>query len=461
MALEIIIPEQRIPVIREVDVLVCGGGPAGVCAAVAAARVGARVLLLEQQGFFGGVATAASVTILHSLYSMDFSTQVIGGLPAEIFDRLGRLDAIRNGREDGRGYATIDTEYAKLVLDHLVREAQVEPLVHTWVSDVVLDGPALAAVVVENKSGRQAIRARVVVDATGDGDVAARAGCPFEKGDVRGLMQPPGLCFRLGGVDVERADRDGFATGLVRQALNRPMDYNGQEYPCFLWHSRSLFRPDEIMMAGVRVTEVDATDAWSLTRAEMEGRRQLEWVVGRLRAEVPGFERAHLVDIATQIGIRESRRILGEHLLQESELLEGVRFPDAIAQGTYPVDIHNPTGRGIVFKQLDGRRHEVLPDGSSREGLWTPDGKKRDTPCYQVPYRCLVPRGVENLLVAGRCISASHEAHGAIRVMVNCMQFGQAAGAAAALCAAGEVAPRHLETPALHGALGRLGCRFR
>ena len=215
------------------------------------------------------------------------------------------------------------------------------------------------------------------------------------------------------------------------------------------------------MMAGVRVTEVDATDAWSLTRAEMEGRRQLEWVVGRLRAEVPGFERAHLVDIATQIGIRESRRILGEHLLQESELLEGVRFPDAIAQGTYPVDIHNPTGRGIVFKQLDGRRHEVLPDGSSREGLWTPDGKKRDTPCYQVPYRCLVPRGVENLLVAGRCISASHEAHGAIRVMVNCMQFGQAAGAAAALRAAGEVAPRHLETPALHGALGRLGCRFR
>ena len=134
-----------------------------------------------------------------------------------------------------------------------------------------------------------------------------------------------------------------------------------------------------------------------MTRAEMEGRRQLEWVVGRLRAEVPGFERAHLVDIATQIGIRESRRILGEHLLQESELLEGVRFPDAIAQGTYPVDIHNPTGRGIVFKQLDGRRHEVLPDGSSREGLWTPDGKKRDTPCYQVPYRCLVPRGVENL----------------------------------------------------------------
>lgn len=312
--------------------------------------------------------------------------------------------------------------------------------------------------IVENKSGRQAIVAPVVVDATGDADVIARAGLPYQKGNADGLMQPPSLCFRLGGIDADQAS-ESFRSGLVSQAVNKPMDYNGQEYPNFLWTTRSKFRPDEMMLAGVRVTEVDATDGWSLTRAEMEGRQQMEWVIAQLR-NVPGFEKCDIVDIAAQIGVRETRRIYGEHILQEHEVLEGIRFPDAIAQGTYPIDIHNPLRRGIVFKELDGTTREVLEDGSTVHGYWTPDGKKRETVCYQVPYRSLVPKGLDNALAAGRCISATHEAAGAVRVMMNCMQFGQAAGVAAALSAQDGTRPRDIYPALLRARLEEQGCRF-
>ena len=193
----VVVPAEKVPVVSEVDVLVCGGGPAGVCAAVAAARRGARVMLVERYGFFGGMSTAGLVVIWHKLYGMDLETQVIRGLPEELVERLARRNAVRNSRPDGRGHFTIDTEQAKLVFDEVILDAGVTPLLHTWASDVILDGNRIDTVIVQNKSGRQAIRARFVIDATGDADIAARAGVPWEKGDERGLMQPPSLCFRL------------------------------------------------------------------------------------------------------------------------------------------------------------------------------------------------------------------------------------------------------------------------
>lgn len=459
----VLVPAERIPVVRAVDVLVCGGGPSGVSAAVAAARLGARVLLVERYGFFGGMATAANVAIWHTLWSMDRETQVIGGLPAEYIDRLQRRGAATNFRPDGRGDWVLETEYAKLVFDEVVREAGVESLLHAWVAGVTMEGGKIDSVVVQTKSGRLAVRAALVVDATGDADVAALAGATCRKGDGNGHMQPTSLCFRIGGLDPAVVPADGrhAATNeAISKALNRTMDYNGEPYTNFFWYAPSCFRRDEIMVSGVRVSGVDCTDAWEFTRAELEGRQQLEWVLRQLRAEVPGFERAYVVDIAAQIGVRETRNIVGEFLLPIDELLGGVRYPDAIAQGTYRLDIHGLTQRGILFRYLDGREREVMPDGTERWGMWTPDGRRRDTPCYQIPYRALLPAGVTNLLVAGRAISVSHEAHGATRVMVNCMQFGQAAGASAALCASSGTAPGALEQAKLRQALESQGCRF-
>ena len=176
--------------------------------------------------------------------------QVIRGLPEELVERLARRNAVRNSRPDGRGHFTIDTEQAKLVFDEVILDAGVTPLLHPWASDVILDGNRIDTVIVQNKSGRQAIRARFVIDATGDADIAARAGVPWEKGDERGLMQPPSLCFRLGGLDMERARREEYGKRLA-EALNKPMDYNGQEYPNFLWTAPNLYRKDEMMLAGV------------------------------------------------------------------------------------------------------------------------------------------------------------------------------------------------------------------
>lgn len=453
----VVVPEERIPVVRDVDVLVCGGGPAGVCAAVAAARHGANVMVVERHGFFGGMATAALVAVWHKLYGMDYETQVIHGLPHEIIDRLYARKAVQNDRDDHRGNYFIETEYVKLIYDELILQSKVTPLLHSWVSDVIMDGPHIDCVIVQNKSGRQAIRAKMIIDATGDADIAARAGAPFVKGNTDGYMQPPTLCFRLGGIDEKKG---GLSRDRIREVLNKPMDYNGQEYPNFLWTSRSAFRSDERMLAGVRVTEIDASDGWSFTRAEMEGRQQLEWVVKQLKEHVPAYKDAYIVDIASQIGIRETRRIVGEFVLQEEEVLNGVQFHDVIAQGTYPVDIHNPLRRGIVFKEIDGTMREVMEDGSIERGFWTEDGKTRDTLCYQIPYRSLLPKGVDNLIVAGRCISATHEAAGAARVMVNCMQMGQAAGVACALSVDEKVRPRDLDVSTLHDGLKDQNCTF-
>ncbi|MBI3831079.1 MAG: FAD-dependent oxidoreductase [Planctomycetes bacterium] len=429
-------PAREIPVIAEADVAVLGGGPAGVMAAVAAARNGARVVLVERHAYFGGMACAANVNIWHQLWSPDYQTKVIGGLPEEILLRLETLGAVRKHGPDGRGHYVICTESAKLAFDDMVVGSGVRILLHAWLAGAVRsENGAVEAAIVESKSGRGAIRAKVFVDATGDADLCARAGAPTTTGGANGKCQPPTLCFRIGGVDQEKAKAAGVNNGVIqRELFAHVMDYNGGKYPTFLWGAQSVWRPDELMLAGTRVPGVVCSKTDDFTRAEVEARYQMRWVLKHLK-QFAGYEKLYLVDVGAQIGVRETRRIQGEYEITERELLEGVRFEDTIAQGVYPVDIHNPDGPGILFRHLDGVEREVAGDGSVSNRRW--DGQidgapKRATPCYSVPYRSLIPRGLTNVLVAGRCVAATHEAAGALRVMINAMSFGHAAGLAAA-----------------------------
>ncbi|MDY7010762.1 MAG: FAD-dependent oxidoreductase [Planctomycetota bacterium] len=427
-------PARKIPVLTDCDLAVFGGGPAGVCAAAAAARSGKRVVLVEHYGFLGGMATAANVNMLHSLYGTDGKTRIIGGLSEEIIRRLQQRGAARNYAPDGQtGPWAVCSETAKFVFDDMMVASGVKLLLHTSFADVLRDGRRIKAAVIEGKSGREAVVASVYIDCTGDADLVRRAGLETQFGDAAGRCQPPSLCFRLAGIKPDAAKESAIQDELAKTL----MDYNGQKYSNFLWSTAGIWDSGEMMLSGVRVPRIDAADTLDLTRAEIEGRYQLRWLMDRLKTML-GWEDAHLVDIATQIGVRETHRIIADHQLTREEVLEGVSFEDTVAQGTYPIDIHNPDGLGIRFERLDGGWKRINDDGSVEQGRWDgrPEGSQpRDTLCYQVPYRCLIPRDLDNVLAAGRCCGTDHESTGAIRVMINCMQLGQAAGTAAAMTA--------------------------
>jgi hypothetical protein len=412
------------------------------------------------------------VTILHSLYGTDGATQIIGGLGEELIRRLQDMGAARNWDPDGEtGAWTISTEHAKLAADDLCVGSGVKLLFHTLLAGCVRDGRRVTAALIEGKSGRHAILARVFIDCTGDADLIRRAGLQTQLGDGHGRCQAPTLCFRVAGKAPDAVELWEVGVELSKTPMEYvvpgrggacPLRSHAGPYASFLWGSTSLFDPSEEMLAGTRIVNTNAADTLDLSRAELEAHYQLRWVIERLR-QMRGRENTYLVDIAAQLGIRETHRILAEHQLQREEVLWGKRFEDAIAQGTYPIDIHRPDGPGILFERLDGTSKWVGGDYSTEERRWDgqpPDAPRRDTLCYEVPYRCLIPRELDNVLVAGRCAGANHESAGAIRVMVNCMQLGQAAGLAAAMARdGGDV--REVEGQALRERLREEGVPLR
>jgi hypothetical protein len=407
------------------DVIVVGGGTAGVAAAVAAGRNGVNVLLIERYGFLGGSMTAGLVNPFMRFHAG--KDQIIRGIFQEMIDRLRDMSGYDEKTQ------AFDVEAMKLVTDQMVKEAGVDLLLHTCVISALVEGNVIRGVEAYNVSGRQVILGKVMVDATGDGDVAAMAGAPYEKGRREdGLTQPMTLNFRMGGVDVERMPTRDEINRLYRDSKGRGEVTIPRED--VLWFPTT--RKGEIHFNTTRIIRVDGTKAEDLTRAEVEGRRQMAEMAKFLKEKVPGFEGAYLSSSGTEIGIRESRRIIGEYVITGDDIVEARKFEDVIARGSYPIDIHNPTGEGTV--------NPPMPPGAS----------------YDRPYRAVVPKDIENLLVAGRCISSTHEGQSAIRVIPIAVAVGQAVGVAAALSAMSNIVPRRLDVSSLQRTLRDQGANL-
>jgi hypothetical protein len=412
-------PSREIPVAHTCDICVVGGSCTGVFAAVRAARLGARVAIIERHNCFGGVATAGCVNIWHSLRDTIGKRPIIAGLTIEVIERLKRRGAVNEGDNAATAYR-LNTEELKIELDELVSESRITPFLHTFYAAPVVAGGTLQAVIVENKGGRRAIMARQFIDATGDADLALDLGLPSYQPET---LQPPTTCAKVAGL--------GSLTGFDWQGAVRE---HGHEFGLrrdWGWGASIPGLADIQLRADTHVFDADTADADQLTAAEIEGRRQVRAILDVIRTYGPPDAPVTLVDLAAVIGTRETRRIAAGYRITGDDILQGRRFEDAIANGSYRVDIHHSDGPGITFRYLDGTETVVPERGlPARQGRWRPP-QADDPTFYQIPLRSLVPGRVSNLILAGRMLDADKTAFSALRVMVNMNQTGEAAGVAA------------------------------
>lgn len=443
-------PARQTPICYECDLCVIGGSSTGVFAAVAAARLGLKVAIVEALGMFGGTATSSMVCLWHTHLDTEYKTQIFAGLTTETMDRLKRREAIIEHHSASVGWIFLPAELA-IELDELITEAQVRPFLHArFVAPTTDTDGRVTTVIIEDKSGRRAIKAKQFIDASGDGDLVHRLQYETFRQD---RLQPPTCCALLQGLAQLSDDQ--------RLALSRLVfdpKYPEALPPGFLWTAK-LPGDDMTMVAGTRVHGADCSDADDLTRAEIEGRRQVRSMMDLLRHHVPGGKRVRLQALPGRIGVRQSRQAVCLHRLTEHEVLAGQRFDDAIANGSYRVDVHSADGDGVVFRYLDGREMALDADGRQEQTRWRdplPAGQS-DPTFYQIPYRSLVPCGSNNILVAGRCLDADEGAFGAVRVMVNCSQLGEAAGTAAYLALDADTTVADVDAAKLRETLTRKG----
>jgi hypothetical protein len=439
-------PPRTIPVLAETDVLVVGGGPGGLAAALGAARQGAKVMLVERYGCFGGVIAQSMVGTV-AWYRTTEKTVDAGGIGTEFERRAKDMNASLQVNH----YQVLDTEVFKHIADLMIQEADIVPLLHTQIVDVVLKDGTIQGVVTESKSGRQAILAKRVIDATGDGDVAARAGAPFRI-DPKETLEGVTVNFGCSGIDLQEfityilknpksisdwGDESGekesaeFSTYLrepfdkAKEAGEIPKDVRMESYWGSFTDAGEIPNLNAIHMAGI-----DSTDVWDLTRGEIEGRQRVMWAVEALKKYAPGFEKARLRTIGASIGCRESRKIIGDYDLTEHDVLNQAKFEDSI---------------GIFPEFLDGNGIAIMPS----TGRY-----------FQVPYRITLPQDVENLLVAGRCVAGDKVSHAATRQMMCCTVTGQGAGVAAAISLQAGVTPRKVDILRVQEALRAQGVRL-
>ena len=431
-------PARRTPVLAEADVVVLGGGPAGIAAAASAARSGASTLLVERYGFLGGMGTAAGVTNFCGLYANVHGDirRVVHGIADELLARIEALGGLSAphlifGKTRAQAY---DMSAYKCAADDLLLEAGAKLLFHAQAVGVVMkQAREIDALLIETRSGRHALRARLFIDASGDGDLAAYAGAPWEKS---AQLLYPTLMFKLNGVDPEQARsavediprlmREAEAGGAYHfarmGAIVRPMK-NPVE-----WRANVTQIRNEHGLA------MDGTDAAQLSAGEIEGRRQIRDYIRFLRERVPGFAGSYVSDIAPQVGIRETRRVTGEYLLSGEDVLQCHDFADTIGVNGWPLEQH-----------VEGDVRWSWPAIPESRGY------------NQLPYRMLLPLNIDNLLVAGRCASMTQAGQSAARVSGGCFVMGQAAGAAAAMALKLGLKPRAIDVTSLQTQLAREG----
>lgn len=406
------------------DVVVCGGGPSGVAAAVSAARSGARTLLIERYGFCGGMATAALVNPWSGHEYTDPGTgrhgSLIGGFFAEVVMEMDKRGAYGAALSP----AAFDEEMLKYVYDQLLLEAGVKVQFHTYLESVEMEEEAIQSIQVFSKAGKERFLASVFIDCSGDADLAANAGISFEVGRSEdGLTQAMTVSFRMANVDKAEMQAKGNlrkARALVEPYFQAALAKGDLVYPYrpFI-HFYDYPRAGVLHFNMTRITEVSGLSANDLSHAEMEGRRQAFLIAGWLQQSVPWFKNAYLEKVACQVGVRETRHIKGLYTLTQNDITEARKFEDGIARSRYFIDIHNPKGSHDV-QQKEGKQGELRKDFGPPEGDY-----------YEIPFRCLVSHQCSNLIVACRALSATHEAAAAARVMATMHGIGEAAGVAA------------------------------
>ncbi len=422
-------PSRQTPVREDVDVLVVGGGAAGLAAAVSAARNGAEVLLVERCGFLGGTLTNVTLGSICGMYTVDGGNNIVQVARGFVSELVERLQTAGGANGPLRWLETASMPYdaptLRLLADEMVAECGVRIAFHATAVGVAKDEGRVSLVIFEDRAGRWAARAHTVIDCTGNGDIAAHAGAAFEYDPA--ILQAPTTMFRFAGVDtgraatITRAELHACLERAVDAGLKLPRTAGGMFSP----------RPGVMHLNITRVSRddpPDLMDAGDLAWAEMEGRRQLAIYQQAFRRFVPGFETCYIADIGAEIGIRESRRVRGDYWLELDDVLNEARFDDAIACSAWPVEEH-AAGRATRWVFL-------------KPGTY-----------YQLPFRMMLPGGVEGLLVAGRCASASHDAHASMRVAATCMALGEAAGVAAAFASREQIALRQIDIRAVQARL--------
>jgi hypothetical protein len=460
-------PSRKVPVIAETDVLVIGGGPAGLSAALAAARENVNTILVERYGCFGGVITQAMIGTIawyryaktvdaggigaefeHRAKEMGATLNIIGNIKnPEMVKVLEQEGLMLNGKPT---FEVLETEIFKYLADILIKEAGITPLLHCSAVDVIMDENTIKGVITESKSGRQAILAKRIIDATGDADIAFFAGAPFRKNPKNELMEVT-VNFGCSGINIGKflmyiylnrgsigdwgetsgKEEESFSTYLVKP-FNKAREAGeipeAVKIECF-W-TNYTDAGEITSFNGIHMKDIDCTDVWDLTKAEMEGRKRVMWAVEALKKYTPGFKKARLRTIGSSLGTRESRKIIGEYNITEHDVRNEARFEDSI---------------GICPEFIDGYGIAILPT----TGRY-----------FHVPYGIIVPQNVENLLVAGRCVAGDKISHAATRQMACCTVTGQGAGVAAAVSLQDNVTCRQVDISKVQKNLKKQGVRI-